>query len=103
MNTLTLLKNSALLTCHEDHLNINFKEEWYQEEISALIELIISPIMPIVIQEKSMGADRENIRFCWDAHYFVLNFDYYSQSSWIEGQDQASTDYLTILHSAIVK
>jgi hypothetical protein len=59
--------------------------------------------MPVVIQDKIIGADRENIRFSWKDCYFVLNFDYYSQSCWIEGQDSASTQELATLHLAITK
>ncbi|HBY86298.1 MAG TPA: DUF3630 domain-containing protein, partial [Colwellia sp.] len=39
----------------------------------------------------------------WNSHYFVLNFDYYSQSCWIEGQDTQSTELLATLHLAITK
>ena len=90
------------LTFQQDHLNIIFKNEWYQEDIPQLIDLIISPKMVIVIQENNQGADREDVRFSWCEHYFVLNFDYYSQSCWIEGQDIVSTEHLSELHSVII-
>ena len=36
--------------------------------------------------EHNSGADRESIRFYWQKTELVLNFDYYSQSCWFEGQ-----------------
>ncbi|MCJ8294511.1 MAG: DUF3630 family protein [Colwellia sp.] len=86
-----------------DHLSVSFKNDWYQENIAALITLLLSPIMPVTIQEKIIGADRENIRFCWQDHYFVLNFDCYSQSCWLEGQGSKSTEYLAHLYAVLGK
>jgi len=101
MKTLTYLQNIQSLTYHVNYLNIQFKNEWYQEDIATLIELLFLPIIPVAIQEEVIGADRESIRFSWHNSYFVLNFDYYSQSCWIAGQDGASIKRLSALHSAI--
>ncbi len=103
MNPLTASQSLESLTSQEDHLNVKFKSDWYQENISQLIDIIFLPIKPVVIQEKIIGADRENIRFSWHDCYFVLNFDYYSQSCWIEGQDGVNTQELTDLHLAMTK
>lgn len=103
MKPLTARKNIESLTYQVDHVNVNFKNSWYQEDIEVLVELLFSPIMPVTIQEKTIGADRENIRFSWADSYFVLNFDYYSQSCWIEGQDDTSTRKLSNLHLAITR
>ena len=89
------------LTYQVDHLSIYFENEWYQENIEALITLLLSPIMPVTIQEKIIGADRENIRFSWQNYYFVLNFDCYSQSCWLEGQGSKSTEYLAHLYAEL--
>ena len=91
------------LTYQADHLSVYFENDWYQENIAALITLLLSPIMPVTMEEKMIGADRENIRFSWQEHYFVLNFDYYSQSCWLEGQDSKSTEYLVNLYAALEK
>ena len=89
------------LTYQADHLSVYFENDWYQENIAALITLLFSSIMPLTIQEKIIGADRENIRFSWQEHYFVLNFDYYSQSCWLEGLGSKSTEYLVNLYAAL--
>ena len=103
MNPLTVPQSLESLTYQEDHLNVKFKKDWYQDNISQLIDLLFFPINPVVIQEKIIGADRENIRFSWNDCYFVLNFEYYSQSCWIEGQDSVNSQQLTDLHLAITK
>jgi len=101
MNPLTPSQSIESLTYQEDHLNVKFRNDWYQDNISQLIELLFLPISPVVIQEKIIGADRENIRFSWNDGYFVLNFEYYSQSCWIEGQDSVNIQQLMALHLAM--
>jgi hypothetical protein len=103
MNPVTTPQSLESITYQVDHLNVIFQNHWYQENIETLIDLLFLPIMPVTIQEKIIGADRENIRFSWASYHFVLNFDYYSQSCWIEGQDGQSTELLTTLHLAIIK
>jgi hypothetical protein len=84
-----------------EYLNITFTFSWYQEDIYDLIKLIFKPIMPLNIQESILGADRENIRFKWHQYYFVVNFECYSQSCWIEGQDEQSKAYLLTLYAIL--
>ncbi len=103
MNPVTPPQRLESLTYQVDHLNVIFQQQWYQENIETLIDILFSPIMPVTIQEKIIGADRENIRFSWAGHHFVLNFEIYSQSCWIEGQDGQSTELLATLHLAIIK
>ena len=63
------------LTYQADLLSVYFENDWYQE----------------------------NIRFSWENHYFVLNFDCYSQSCWLEGQGSKSTESLANLYAALEK
>lgn len=101
MNPLIARQCLESLTYQIDYLNVKFKNDWYQENIKELIELLFLPLHCVVIKEKIIGADRENIRFNWAGYYFVLNFEYYSQSCWIEGQDSKSREELMTLHLAI--
>lgn len=101
MTDFTQTNNIESIRLEQTCLSILFKQEWFQEDISVLKDLLLLPIMPVVIQEKNKGADREDIRFNWQASYFVLNFDYYSQSCWIEGQDDESAKFLSKLYAAI--
>ncbi|TMM45624.1 DUF3630 family protein [Colwellia ponticola] len=89
------------LTYEVSYLSVIFKNEWCQEDISVLTTLLFHNINVISIQEKIIGADRENIRFSWENYAFVLSFDCYSQSCWIEGQDDTSTAQLKVLCSVI--
>jgi len=91
------------VTPQAEHLALIFSNYWFQEDIEILTQLVFSSLTSINIQEKIIGADRENIRFSWQKHYFILNFDCCSQSCWLEGQDNASTGHLANLYSVIVK
>jgi hypothetical protein len=84
-------------------LILTFTHSWFQEDIETLMKLVFTPLNSVIVQERIMGADRENIRFSWQEHYFILNFDCCSQSCWLEGQDNASTDYLEQLYSDLSK
>jgi len=91
----------TLIAKQDDYLTVQFKNNWFQEDVESLANLLFKRLTPIEIQENILGADRENIRFSWSDHYFILNFDCYSQSCWFEGQDQASTNHLAALYSTI--
>lgn len=103
MTTITTQQNPLSISLHVDHLNVIFAEEWYQEDIATLTKSTLSILSSVTIQEKITGADRENIRFSWQGHYLILNFDYYSQSCWFEGQDSENVECLAQLYSALVK
>ena len=97
-----MFKNQiTLIAKQDDYLTVQFKHNWFQEDVESLADLLFKLLTPIEIQEKILGADRENIRFSWSGHYFILNFDCYSQSCWFEGQDQVSTNHLVALYSII--
>ena len=101
MATLSTEQCIKSLTHQAEHLNVIFNNSWYQDDIGLLVELLFIPITNVTMQEVIIGADRENHRFIWHESYFVLNFDCYSQSCWIEGQDQASKAQLANFHSSI--
>jgi hypothetical protein len=84
-----------------DILTISFQNVWFQEDIELLTKLVFTPLVTVNIQEKILGADRENIRFIWQDHCFILNFDCYSQSCWLEGQDSQSSQFLVLLYEAL--
>lgn len=85
----------------DKYITINFNEYWYQEDIKALSEQIFHEFEGMEIQENIYGADRENIRFGWQNLYFILNFDCCSQSCWLEGQDEKSTENITWLFDVL--
>ncbi|WP_019029184.1 DUF3630 family protein [Colwellia piezophila] len=103
MPILITQQNPLSITLQVDHLNLRFEVEWYQEDIARLTESILSLLSSVIIQEKITGADRENIRFSWQGYYLILNFDYYSQSCWFEGQDNEKAECLAKLYSELIK
>jgi len=84
-----------LISTIDNQITITFNTEWFQEDISTLSQLILSKIPHHQLKEKIIGADRENLRFTWQTSEFLLNFDYYSQSCWINAHDEISQ--MTIL------
>jgi hypothetical protein len=89
------------ITKEAEYLTLTFDQPWFQEDIEELTQQVFATLTPVNIQEKIIGADRENIRFSWQAYYFILNFDCCSQSCWLEGQDNESSDNITLLYLAL--
>ncbi|MBU2895009.1 DUF3630 family protein [Colwellia sp. D2M02] len=78
----------------DNQLLFSYQKQWFQEDIETLSTDVFSKLAEFTIIEKIQGADRENIRFSWEKRHFILNFDCYSQSCWIEGGDQQSTELI---------
>ena len=77
---------SAMTT--DNIIDVRFSESWYQEDIAALSTLIFSLLPDVIVIEKQLGADRETYRLNIENNYVVLNFDYYSQSCWLEPESE---------------
>lgn len=101
MTPLLPFKNVASLTYQVNYLSVIFTQQWCQEDISALTRSLFQYVSAIILQEKVIGADRESIRFSCQQYAFVLNFDCYSQSCWIEGEDGTSAAQLKMLYREI--
>jgi len=85
----------ASMQLENSHIAFYFACFWYQEDIEQLTESILTNLSKIQVLETIQGADRENVRFHWhEKFYFVLNFDCYSQSCWLEGEDEKSIEQL---------
>jgi len=90
-----------LISTIDNQITITFNTEWFQEDISTLSQLILSKIFHHQLKEKIIGADRENLRFTWQASEFLLNFDYYSQSCWVNAHDEVSQMTIPALHELL--
>ena len=94
--------NIVSIEHRSDHLVVFYSNEWYQEDIEYLYFQLFSSLKNWNIQERILGADRECFRFSWqDSYHFTLNFDYYSQSCWIEGVDDKSISQIMSLHGSL--
>ena len=75
---------TSISLINENSLQIVFAKNWYQEDINALTTLILNSFEDHQVIETISGADREYCRFEWHKNYFVINFECYSESCWIE-------------------
>ncbi|WP_426359072.1 DUF3630 family protein [Pseudocolwellia sp. HL-MZ19] len=90
-------KIASLTLINENSLQIIFHEIWYQEDVSQLTADVLSALKDHNILETISGADRENCRFEWQQEYFMMNFECYSQSCWIENETTPNLSLLTTI------
>ena len=88
-----------------EHVNnqiiIVFANEWFQDDIQLLSQSVLSKIAEYQIREHILGADREYFRFAWQSNEFLLNFEYYSQSCWIDAHEPESHPKILTLFKQI--
>ncbi|NMP30636.1 DUF3630 family protein [Thalassotalea sp. M1531] len=76
--------NSENIFFTQDNIEIRLSESFDDEDIQSLVNLVLNEVDGAKIIEHIPGADRYNVRFTVLASNFVLNFEVYSQSCWIE-------------------
>ncbi len=74
----------------DEQITVLFDQNWFQEDIAELSQLLLNKVPENHLKEITLGADREDIRFQWRQAQFILNFDFYSQSCWFSVQDEIS-------------
>jgi hypothetical protein len=84
-------------------ITIYFETSWFQEDMIELRQLILNKIPDHQVKEVIQGADRESIRFLGLKAEFILNFDYYSQSCWLNAHDEISAAKIQPLFNLITK
>lgn len=94
---LPLLKISSIEMINSNSLQIIFSDHWYQEDTVQLTQNILNLLENHKVLEQISGGDRENCRFEWLQEYFMLNFEYYSQSCWIENETTPNIDLLNTI------
>ena len=86
----------------DDHIvMIIWQSYWHQEDIDTLTSTLIKHVEGAKITENVVGADRINIRFCYKKGDFILNFENYSQSCWIEAEDESSEVFIAQIAQSI--
>ncbi|MBL4823448.1 MAG: DUF3630 family protein [Colwellia sp.] len=86
-----------------NQITVLFKQHWFQEDITKLRQLLLSNVANLCIKDIVIGADLENVRFQWLDTEFTINFDYYSQSCWIDTQDSYSIEKTHSLFKLLVQ
>jgi len=100
IDTQTSITASEII--NQNSLQLTFSDYWYQEDVPQLISNILSSLTDHHILENISGADRENCRFQWSTGYFIVNFECYSQSCWIENETASDIELLTLLQQSLV-
>jgi len=86
-----------------NQITVLFNQHWFQEDITKLRQLLLNNVSNLCIKEIIIGADLENFRFHWLDNEFILNFDYYSQSCWIETQAAHSLTKIQTLFTLLLQ
>lgn len=94
-----LMQQLTSVSTIENSIDIRFTHSWYQEDIELLLKLIFAKLNGVNVIEKQLGADRETYRLLIENNYLTLNFDYYSQSCWLEPESEQDeiAEYLQLL------
>lgn len=81
---------TAIKIINRNSLQVLFNDDWHQENILNLSELVFEKLDHHQIIERVLGADKEYVRFVWKQHAFIINFECYSQSCWLEHEGEAA-------------
>lgn len=78
-----------------------FNKSWLQEDIATLKQLIVEKIGKLTEVEHVIGADRETVRLAYHQQIFILNFECYSESCWLEAESESDEAGLYKLYQQI--
>ncbi|MFT5756009.1 MAG: hypothetical protein ACI9LM_000721 [Alteromonadaceae bacterium] len=87
---------------NENVVMIVWEAYWYQEDVDELMTKVFQALGEVNIIENMQGADRTNIRFNYKTRHFSLNFECYSQSCWVEPEDELSAVLNTEIAQSIM-
>ena len=93
----SLIQSSHLV--EEQALNLILSCQWHIEDAEQLAHQVVALIDDARIVELIPGADRFSARLACPHGYFCLNFEEYSESCWLEAEDDASRQRLATLLS----
>lgn len=90
----------------DDHLDIRFNRDFDEEDFECLTQLVLAQLAQVTILEKIPGADRHNVRFraqvAQEYGYFIVNFEVYSQSCWLEAESDGEQVLLPFICQALL-
>lgn len=67
-------------------LVLDFNHQWYQDDLTQLINVFFLSFQLLTKVEHIHGADCECVRFTYCDLSFILNFECYTRSCWIEAE-----------------
>ncbi|GLX78414.1 hypothetical protein tinsulaeT_17540 [Thalassotalea insulae] len=74
-----LIDSNIILTCNQN---------WSQEDIALIVEQFFHQYPQCQWVESLEGADRVVARLLWQQNHFQLNFECYSESIWLDSEDE---------------
>ena len=86
---------------NNESISILFHNVWSQEQISTVVPLIFNALVNVETLELQHGADCGLIRLKWNNTIFILQFDCYSQSCWIDVESFIDIEQLRKLHHCL--
>lgn len=95
------LTQNIQFTLEEQAILILFPNYFEQEDLTLLAEFVLKEADSNLLEQLT-GADRLTVRFSYQSAYFVLQFEVYSQSCWIEAEDKQSEQQLEQLYKLFV-
>ncbi|NMP16968.1 DUF3630 family protein [Thalassotalea sp. Y01] len=69
-------------------VSLDLANQWDQEQALSLSQEILAKLGQHQVIETIAGADRFDCRFRFAEQDFVLHFEHYSESCWIEADDE---------------
>lgn len=97
----------AALEQQQRLLLITFDHEWDQDDIAQLSDIVLQQLnheaaQDLHVIEHVKGADREYFRIRFQQDYLILQFESYSNSCWIEPEDQLEIQTLNVIHQRLI-
>ncbi|WNC68378.1 DUF3630 family protein [Thalassotalea nanhaiensis] len=86
---------------NDNLLLIVFTKQWDLDDINFLSECVFKQLPDYQLKERVQGADREYFRFTYNNAYLILHFESYSESCWIEPEDQLENQQLMKISSLL--
>ena len=80
---------------------ITFVQLWDQDDIEQLAQMVLAKIANHQLLETVIGADRQYYRIRVNDEYLVLHFESYSNSCWLEAEDQLPVTCLTTINKEL--
>lgn len=87
----------------DNALSIEFDSPWMMDDLSPFIDHVINVCGITTVNEVILGADLHCVRFTYEEDVFLLQFEEYSQSSWIETETPEGEVHLMTLESLLVQ
>jgi len=82
-------------------ITITFANNWRENDIPAISEVILAKLTNVQYGEQIIGADRVTLQFYWQQPW-LLHFELYSQSIWLEPAYDDSSKLSDLMHNLTV-